>query len=201
MLKNEISTFKIDTIDKPLLLEAKQKGYGDRQIAHMLGVSPSTVSRRLRSYDLSIRSMYASVSDSCLDAAVDLIISQFPNVGYRRVQSHLAVMGYRVTERRVRESLRRVHPVGVAYRRQRRIHRREYYVPYPNAVWHMDSNMSLVRWGFVVHGSIDGYSRMITYLECATNNRAETVLPMSRREKTGGRPAARHTRPGFDRGK
>ncbi|GAL71357.1 carbamoyl-phosphate synthase large chain [Jejuia pallidilutea] len=32
-LEKEISTFKIDTIDKELLLEAKQKGYGDRQIA------------------------------------------------------------------------------------------------------------------------------------------------------------------------
>ena len=42
-LQKEIATFKIDTIKKELLLEAKQKGYGDRQIAHMLGCLESEV--------------------------------------------------------------------------------------------------------------------------------------------------------------
>lgn len=32
------------------------------------------------------------------------------------------------------------------------------------------------RWGFVTHGCIDGYSRLITYLVCSTNNKASTVL-------------------------
>ena len=36
ILKNEISKYKIDTLPRNLLLEAKQKGYGDRQIAHIL---------------------------------------------------------------------------------------------------------------------------------------------------------------------
>ena len=42
-LEKEISTFTIDTIQRDLLLEAKQKGYGDRQIAHMLGCFESQV--------------------------------------------------------------------------------------------------------------------------------------------------------------
>ena len=37
-LEKEISDFNIDTITKDLMLEAKQKGFADRQIAHMLGV-------------------------------------------------------------------------------------------------------------------------------------------------------------------
>lgn len=36
-------------------------------------------------------------------------------------------------------------------------------------------NHKLIRWRFVVHGGIDGYSRMITFLKCANNNRAVTV--------------------------
>ena len=32
------------------------------------------------------------------------------------------------------------------------------------------------RWRFVVHGGIDGFSRLIVYLSAATNNRAATVL-------------------------
>lgn len=32
------------------------------------------------------------------------------------------------------------------------------------------------RWRIVVHGGIDGFSRLIVYLSAATNNRAATVL-------------------------
>jgi carbamoyl-phosphate synthase large subunit len=42
-LEKEISKYKIDTINRDLLLEAKQKGYGDRQIAHMLRCLESEV--------------------------------------------------------------------------------------------------------------------------------------------------------------
>lgn len=31
------------------------------------------------------------------------------------------------------------------------------------------------RWRFVIHGGIDGFSRMIVFLQCSTNNRASTV--------------------------
>ncbi len=36
-------------------------------------------------------------------------------------------------------------------------------------------NMLIFRWSFVIHGGIDGFSRLITYLKCSDNNRAETV--------------------------
>ncbi|MGB2502565.1 MAG: carbamoyl-phosphate synthase large subunit [Flavobacteriaceae bacterium] len=42
-LEKEISTYSIDTIEKALLLEAKQKGFADRQIAHMLDCMESEV--------------------------------------------------------------------------------------------------------------------------------------------------------------
>ncbi|APZ46764.1 carbamoyl phosphate synthase large subunit [Polaribacter reichenbachii] len=42
-LQKEISKYSIDTINRDLLLEAKQKGYGDRQIAHMLDCLESEV--------------------------------------------------------------------------------------------------------------------------------------------------------------
>ena len=41
---------------------------------------------------------------------------------------------------------------------------------------HADGNHKLIRWRFVIHGAIDGYSRMIVFLKCVTNNRADTVL-------------------------
>ena len=46
----------------------------------------------------------------------------------------------------------------------------------PNSLWHIDSHHKLIRWKFVTHGCIDGYSRTIMYLHCADNNRAVTAL-------------------------
>ena len=37
-------------------------------------------------------------------------------------------------------------------------------------------NLLSYSWRFVVHGGIDGFSRMIVFLACSTNNRASTVL-------------------------
>lgn len=43
LLEKEIATFKVDSLPKELLLEAKQKGFADRQIAHMMGCLESEV--------------------------------------------------------------------------------------------------------------------------------------------------------------
>jgi len=42
-LEKEISNFKLETLPRELLLEAKQKGFADRQIAHMLGCMESQI--------------------------------------------------------------------------------------------------------------------------------------------------------------
>ena len=61
-LEKEISTFSIDTITKDLLLEAKQKGFADRQIAHMLGCLESVVYKKRKS--MNINRVYKLV-DTC----------------------------------------------------------------------------------------------------------------------------------------
>ena len=40
---------------------------------------------------------------------------------------------------------------------------------------YLDGHHKLIRWRLVVHGGIDGYSRMVVYLHCSNNNRATTV--------------------------
>ena len=32
------------------------------------------------------------------------------------------------------------------------------------------------RWRLVVHGGIDGFSRLIVFLQCSSNNRSSTIL-------------------------
>ena len=52
-LEKEISNFDVATITKALLLEAKQKGYGDRQIAHMLGCLESQVYKKRKAFGIN----------------------------------------------------------------------------------------------------------------------------------------------------
>lgn len=61
-LEKTISTYQIDTLPKNLLLEAKQKGFADRQIAHMLGCLESQI-YKLRE-QLGVKRVYKLV-DTC----------------------------------------------------------------------------------------------------------------------------------------
>ncbi|WP_298420148.1 carbamoyl-phosphate synthase large subunit [uncultured Kordia sp.] len=62
-LEKEIASHnKIDSISRDLLLEAKQKGFADRQIAHMLGCWESEVYKKRE--DLGIKRVYKLV-DTC----------------------------------------------------------------------------------------------------------------------------------------
>jgi len=61
-LEKEISKYDITNLPKELLLEAKQKGYGDRQIAHMLKCLESQV-YKLRD-EMNVKRVYKLV-DTC----------------------------------------------------------------------------------------------------------------------------------------
>ena len=62
LLEKEISNYNIESLDKSLLLEAKQKGFADRQIAHMLDCLESQV-YNLRE-EMGIQRVYKLV-DTC----------------------------------------------------------------------------------------------------------------------------------------
>ncbi len=99
-----------------------------------------------------------------------------PAHGIRTVQSRLRASGFILQRERVRESLYRVDPSGVEARLRRTLHPRQYSVPGPNSLWHIDGYHKLIRWRIVVHGGIDGYSRIPVYLNVSSNNRADTVF-------------------------
>ena len=61
-LENEIEKYDINSITKELVLEAKQKGFADRQIAHMLKCLESQVHNKRK--DLNINRVYKLV-DTC----------------------------------------------------------------------------------------------------------------------------------------
>ena len=50
--------------------------------------------------------------------------------------------------------------------------------------------MKLIRWGFVVHAAIDGYSRIVVFANISTDNKAATVLKYFRAaEQIHGKPS------------
>ncbi|XP_072035520.1 uncharacterized protein [Amphiura filiformis] len=148
-------------------------------IAKMFGTSSRTIRNRRRRdpqfQDLDMG--YSSISDNHLDEILEGVLSISERSGETFMIGALRSRGYKIQRSRIRKSLQRVDPVGRALRRRRVIYRRSYRVPRPNYIWHIDGNHKLIDpWGFVIHGGIDGYSRLCVYLRCVTSNRASDVL-------------------------
>ena len=135
----------------------------------MLGCCARTVRRRVTEYDLESSLKFSHIDDQLLDLTVKDIQKQYPNWGEKSVQGHLSSVGFKVQRWRVRDSLKRVCPFSVRERFRRAIHRREYHVPFPNSLWHIDGYHKLIRWRIVIHGGP-------VYLTASDNNRSTTVL-------------------------
>lgn len=182
-----ISAFNITTcgvgrpsLEVPLsaIVTYIQSGLSTSEIADLLGVSTSTIGRRMAQHGIRHSDLYSVISDNQLDALVTEIHHIHPNAGYKMMLGHMRSRGLLIQKHRLQASMRRVNPEGTMMRRlslQTR-QRRQYSVPAPNSLWHIDGNHKLIRWRIVVHGGIDGFSRLIVYLSAATNNRATTVL-------------------------
>ena len=114
--------------------------------------------------------------DEELKRTVRLFIEENVRRGEKMTEGHLLSLGIRVTRKRLRECIRSLDPEGIFIRKTRRLKRRVYFVPGSHYLWHMDGCHKFIRFGFVVHAAIDGYSRHVVFIKCSDNNRASTVL-------------------------
>ena len=127
------------------LLHLIENRFSVLQIASMLGVSIRTIRRRMSAFGLSIRAQYSDISDSDLDQIVREVQQQFPTCGNRQMQGHLLARGYRIQQICIRESQRRIDPDGAIVRRLHVLNRREYSVPAPRSLYHVDGHHKLIR--------------------------------------------------------
>ena len=127
-------------------------GFSGPQISNAIGASLSTIRRRMTQYGLTIGSLYSDITDQELDSVVSQIKVLFPNCGFRMMQGHLFTQGHRVSQARVRESLQRIDPDGVAIRWSATIERRRYRVQSPLSLWHLDGNHKLIRYVIMLRG-------------------------------------------------
>ena len=90
--------------------------------------------------------MYSTIDDRQLDQLVTEATAQHPAIGIRMVKGYMRGKGYRIQWKRVRESLLRTDPVGLAERCRITTRRRKYNVRYPLSLWHIDGNHKLIRY-------------------------------------------------------
>ncbi|XP_071826977.1 uncharacterized protein [Apostichopus japonicus] len=120
-------------------------GYTNRKIAEYLGCSERTVKSRRKEYNLRNKDVQSAVHDAELDEMVKAAVGKNPSYGEKMVAGLLASKNVHVQRDRIRQSIRRVDPDGVDTRKRVALHRRQYSVPGPNSLWHIDGNHKLIR--------------------------------------------------------
>lgn len=131
------------------------------RVAETLGIHRNTLAIYMKLHGVS--SNFTGMSDDDIDKMMREYRLIRPGSGIRYVIGHLHQNNIRLQRARVINSVHRVDQLGVIIRRQNRIQRRVYQVSRPNALWHCDGHHKLIRWGIVIHGFIDGYSRLVRY--------------------------------------
>lgn len=122
--------------------------------------------------------LFSNISDINLDRILRDIKKKHPSAGEIMSQAHLRSKNIKIQRKRLRESLHRIDPAGIASRSRHTIRRRVYSVRGPNFLWHIDGTHKLIRWRLLVHVGVDGFSRLITFCQLSNNNKSRTVLAL-----------------------
>ena len=165
-------------ISREFLSNLLQLNFTQKEISELCACSQRMIQRRIQQFQLSDLIAFDNVSNNTLDRIVTGFVSLFPHAGQKTIEGCLRCRGYHIHRWRIRECLLRVDPWGVEQRSRHVLHRRACNVPSPNSLWHIDGNHKLIRRRIVVHGGIDGYSRIPVYLYASDNNRSHTVLKL-----------------------
>lgn len=97
--------------------------------------------------------------------------------GYRQMAEIIKLKyDINVCRERVRTMLKLLDPIGVRDRWNKVIRRRVYLSDGPGHLFHIDGNDKLKRFGFALHGAVDGFSRKILWLEVSTTNNDPIVI-------------------------
>lgn len=157
-------------IDEDQLKVLRSLHFTWQEISQIVGISVKTLQRRAKEYGIT---RFSAITDTELDDVVRNCLEDFPRAGEVMLRGQLVSLDLHIPRQRLRQSLQRT---GLRNSLPPPISRRTYSVPGPNALWHVDSNHKMIRWRFVIHAGIDGHSRLITYMQCSNNNRADTVM-------------------------
>lgn len=152
-----------------------EHGFTIADIAKVFHCSRRTIERRMSDAGLTMRNTYSNISDEQLVEITRQILSMNPRIGAKVLDGMLRSRDIKVQRHRVRDCLLVADPSSHRIRLMKALHRRKYSVRGSNALWHVDGYHKLIRWRFVVHGGVDGYSRVVLYLRASNNNKSDTA--------------------------
>lgn len=165
---------KLD-VTREEIIHLKQLNYSWTKIAEILQISRQTLYRQLEEFGID-SCKFSPISESDLDNTLKDIKVSHPSSGEVMMQGHLLHRGIKVPRAKLRSAIHRVDHINTISRRTSVIRRRVYSTPCPHAVWHVDGNHKMIKWRMIIHAGVDGFSRLITFIRCANNNLASTML-------------------------
>lgn len=140
-------------------------------------LSFATLRRVLRDHGLSRRNFEESPLAAIISAIDEKLDGSGCNLGYRAMMTRLQnKYKLKLTQKTVMELMRVLDPGGVAQRRKNRLKRRNYRAHGPMFIIHADGHDKLNRYGFCIHGAIDGFSRKILWLEVSSTNKNPKII-------------------------
>ena len=123
---------------------------------------------------------FDDVSDEELDNYITEYTAESGEKGENSIDSYLfGVLQVKLSRERLRAAIKRVCGDALEERRNqfgKKIVRKGYEVKAPHSLWHVDGMHKLIRYGLIVHGCVDGFSRLVIWMQISTNNRAKTQL-------------------------
>ena len=146
------------------------------QIANTMDIHRSTLLRKLKKCGYNFEEKCSTISPEELNREIIAMKEKHPLIGEKMVIRFLRSKGLPVQRRRVWDSIHTVDRFNGINKCLQKNPRWVYSVPGPNSLWHNDGLHKLIHWGIVIHACIDGFSRMIVSVLCATNNYADTCL-------------------------
>lgn len=118
-------------------------------LATILGCSARTVRRRQQDVErqtgVRLTPQRSTLPDNELDRIVGGILAEFPHYGRSMLMGAMTFQGHNVPERHIRRSLDRVRGAPGRFFGSRPIHRRKYFVPAANSLWHHDGQHGAFR--------------------------------------------------------
>ena len=160
------------------------------KLAQMIGIHRNTLHSYLKKYKIEYQhtQWWPGFADKAFSQyqATDRLHKWYLSGSPRR-------HGLRIQRQRIAESLHRVDPLGRVLHCHTTVHRCQYQVSRPNALWHMGEHHKLIPWGIVIYGIVDGYwctvcavlseyflwsdaLHQAVALEAHINNKSSTVL-------------------------
>lgn len=150
-------------------------GFKWKYMADMLLVLRWTIKRRVVEFSLEEITGVTDMANERLDGLVGQFMQEHGTVVQCSIiNGYLRSLRIWIQRHWLRSSIARVDPINFRLSWPVVVSRRVHSFPGPNSLWHIDGHHSLVNWGFIIEGAIDGFLRYLVSL---------SVLL-----RTGGRP-------------